>query len=48
MGQVTAQLPAADGDGERRTMTLMDRSNNVESQGSISFSITHHSNLRAT
>ncbi|XP_011408714.2 PREDICTED: calpain-5-like [Amphimedon queenslandica] len=47
MGQVSTTLPAADGGSERRTMKLMEKGNEAETQGSVSFTISHHSDLRA-
>lgn len=47
MGQVSATLPAADAGQERRTMKLMEKGNESEMQGSISFTVNHHSDLKA-
>ena len=47
MGQVSTTLPAADGGDERRTMKLMEKGNEAETQGSVSFTVSHHSDLRA-
>lgn len=47
MGQVSATLPAADAGQERRTMKLMEKGNESETQGSISFTVNHHSDLKA-
>ena len=51
MGQVMADLPNADrAGGERRTLRLMNRGRHAEteSEGSITFNVTHQSDLRAT
>ena len=50
MGEVTATLPNADSGGERRTLRLMNRGRHAETEaeGSITFTVTHHSDLRAT
>lgn len=49
MGQVSATLPAADSGGERRTLKLMEKGSRseTESHGSITFTVNHHSDLRA-
>ena len=50
MGEVTATLPNADSGGERRTLRLMNRGRHAETEaeGSITFTVTHYSDLRAT
>ena len=48
MGQASATLPAADSAGDRRTLRLMERQNQGETQGSITFTVKHHSDMTAT
>ncbi len=50
MGQVIATLPNPSDGGERRTIRLMNRGRHAEteSQGTISFNVTHQADLRAT
>lgn len=48
MGQVSATLPAADSAGDRRTLRLIERQNQAETQGSVTFTVKHHSDLMAT
>ena len=50
MGQASATLPAADGGRERRTLKLMEKGNRneLETQGSVTFTVNHYADLRAT